>query len=114
MRRSRSLVSCGHKRDLAFGNGCFRNSRPDNSPSFVIWKGLTEHGSTAFRLLFSGLILNDVPMLDKDSVFNAHNVGGNPIHREAEGRKSPVHNHEVSLCHDRSGFVLQRWRKALD
>jgi hypothetical protein len=24
--------------------------------------------------------------------------------------KSPVHDHQVSLGHDRSGFVLQRWR----
>src|SRR5713226_1246003 len=28
--------------------------------------------------------------------------------------KSPVHDHEVSLSHDRSRFVLQRWWDALD
>src|SRR5712692_6935357 len=53
-------------------------------------------------------------MLDKDSVLNAHNICGNPIHRSTETAKSPVHDHEVSLSHDRSRFVLQRWRKALD
>src|SRR5437899_1640039 len=53
-------------------------------------------------------------MLDKDSVLNAHNICGNPIHRSTEATKSPVHDHEVSLSHDRSRFVLQRWRKALD
>src|ERR1700675_3050913 len=30
---------------------------------FVLWESLSEHGSATFRLLFGGLILNDVPML---------------------------------------------------
>jgi hypothetical protein len=49
----------------------------------------------------------------KDSVLNAHNICGNPIHRRTETAESPAHDHEVSLSHDRSRFVLQRWRKAL-
>src|SRR5580704_8747070 len=53
-------------------------------------------------------------MLHKDSVLNAHDICGNPIHREAEVRKSPVHDHEVPLGHNYSRFVLQRWRDALD
>src|ERR1700686_3699814 len=73
-----------------------------------------EHWSFTLRLFFGGFILNDVPMLDQDSVLNAHNICGNPIHRGPEPVKSPVHDHEVSLSHDRSGFVLQRWRDALD
>src|SRR5437870_1038374 len=53
-------------------------------------------------------------MLHKDSVLNAHDICGNPVHREAEVRKSPVHDHEVSLGHNHSRFVLQRWWDALD
>src|SRR6266403_3825796 len=53
-------------------------------------------------------------MLDQDSVLNAHDIGGNPIHRSAETAKSPMHDHEVSLSADGSRFVLQRWRDALD
>ena len=53
-------------------------------------------------------------MLDKDCVLNAHNICGNPIHGSTETAESPVQDHEVSLCHVRSRFVLQRWRKALD
>src|SRR5260370_1618287 len=74
----------------------------------------SEHGPLAYRLFFRRFILNDVPMLDKDSVLNAHNICGNPIHRSTETTKSPVHDHEVSLGHDRSRFVLQRWWDALD
>src|SRR5260370_30593308 len=82
--------------------------------SFVLWEGISEHGSATFRLLFCGLILNDVPMLGKDSVLNAHNICGNPIRRSTETAKPPVHDHEVSLSHDHSRFVLQRWWNALD
>src|SRR5580704_15196465 len=74
----------------------------------------SEHGPLAFRLLFRRFILNDVPMLDKNSVLNAHNICRNPIHRSAEIAKSPVHDHEFSLGHDRSRFVLQGWRDALN
>src|SRR5260370_8931165 len=53
-------------------------------------------------------------MLDKDPVLNAHNIYCNPIHRSAETAKSSMHDHQVSLGHDRSGFVLQRWGNTLD
>src|SRR5713101_6302339 len=74
----------------------------------------SEHGPLAYRLFFGRFILNDVPMLDKDPVLNAQNICGNPIHRSTETAKSPVHDREVSLSHDRSRFVLQRWGDALD
>ena len=53
-------------------------------------------------------------MLDKDPVFNAHNVCGNPIHRSTETAESTVQDHEVSLSQDRSRLILERRRKALD
>src|ERR1700686_650313 len=86
----------------------------DHSFSFVLWEILSEHGSATFRLLFCGFVLDHIPMLDKDSVLHADNICGNPIHRSTKTAKSPVHNHEVSLSHDRSRFVLQRRWKALD
>src|SRR5439155_25211470 len=74
----------------------------------------SEHGSATFRLLFCGLILNDIPMLREYPGLDTHNIGGNPIYRSTETAKSPVHDHKVSLSHDGSRFVLQRWRDALD
>src|ERR1700746_2987667 len=74
----------------------------------------SEHGSLACRLFFRRFVLNDVPMLDKDSALNAHNVCGNPVDRSTETAESPVHHHELSLSHDRSWLVLERRRKALD
>src|SRR5580692_2093002 len=74
----------------------------------------SKHGSTALRLLFRGLILNDIPMLREFPGFDTHNIGGNPISSSTEITKSPVHDYEVSFGHDRSRFVLQCWRDALD
>src|SRR5260370_13635618 len=53
-------------------------------------------------------------MLNKDSVLNAHDICCDPVHWEAEVRKSPVHDHEVSFGHNHSRFVLKLWRDALD
>jgi len=55
-----------------------------------------------------------VPVLDQNAVLDAENVRGNPIYWSTEAAKSAVHDHEVSLGHDCSWFVLQRWRDALD
>src|SRR5439155_2560782 len=74
----------------------------------------SQHGPLAYRLFFRHFLLNDVPMLDKGSVLNAHNICGNPIHRSTETAKSSVHDHELSLSHYCSGLVLERWREAFD
>src|SRR6266849_4874480 len=80
----------------------------------LIRKTCPEHGSFTLRLFFGRFILNDVPMLDKDSVLNAQNICGNRIHRSAETAKSSVHDDEVSLSHDRSRLIPQGWRRAPD
>ena len=53
-------------------------------------------------------------MLREFPGFYTHNISGNPIERSTEIAKPPVHDHEVSLGHDRSRFVLQCGRDALD
>src|SRR5258708_37687831 len=79
----------------------------------ILRKARPEHRGFTLRLFFGGFILDDVPMLDKDSVLHADNIRGNPIHR-SEAAKSPVHDHEVSLSHDRSRLVPQGGREALN
>src|SRR5260370_36274026 len=82
--------------------------------SFVLWESLSEHRSATFRLFSCGLILNHIPMLDQNAIFDANDVRRNPVHGLSEARKSPVHDNEVSLSNDHSRFVLQRWWDALD
>src|SRR5467141_3049527 len=77
-------------------------------------KTCSEHWGFTLRLFFGHFILNDIPMFDQKAVLDTNNVRGNPIHRSTEVAKSPVNDQEVTLGDDRSRFVPQRGRKALD
>src|SRR5580700_11309450 len=85
-----------------------------HSNSFVCRESFSEHGSLASGLFFRRFILNHIPVIDQNAVLDADDVCSNPVHWGAKVRKSPVHDHDVSLGHDRSRFVLQRCRDALD
>jgi hypothetical protein len=49
-----------------------------------------------------------------DTIGDAQDVGGNPVHRPAVARESSVHDHELALGHDYARFVLERRRGAFD
>src|ERR1700730_13104642 len=53
-------------------------------------------------------------MLDQNAVLDASDVRRNPVHGLAEARKAPMDDHKIFFGYDRSGFVLQRRRQALD
>src|SRR6202011_5471194 len=61
-----------------------------------------------------GLILDHIPMLDQNAIFDANDVRRNPVHREAEVRKSSVHDHKIFFRHNRSMLIFESWRKTLD
>src|ERR1700730_7428558 len=69
---------------------------------------------TAVLLLLCGLVLDHIPMLDQNAIFDANDVRRNPVHREAEVRKSSVHDDEIPFTYNRSGFIFESRRKALD
>ncbi len=58
-RNNGNFVVCLQQRDL-----CIELGRECSS----------EHRPLAYRLFFRRFILNDIPMLDKHSVFSAHNI----------------------------------------
>src|SRR6266478_2271829 len=53
-------------------------------------------------------------MLDQNAIFDANDVRRNPVHREAEVRKSSVHDDEIPFTHNRSMLIFESWRKTLD
>jgi len=53
-------------------------------------------------------------MLDQNAIFDANDVRRNPVHREAEARKSSVHDDEIPFTHNRSMLIFESRRKALD
>ena len=65
-----------------------------------------QHRGFTLRLLLSGFILNDIPVLYENAVFHANNIRRNPVHRCSESGKAPMHDHEVTIADNRTGFVL--------
>jgi len=53
-------------------------------------------------------------MFDQNAILDAKDVRRNPVHGLAEARKSPMYNHKIFFGHNRSRFILQRRRDALD
>src|SRR5260370_14359740 len=53
-------------------------------------------------------------MLDQNAVLDANDVRRNPVHREAEVRKSSVHDDEIPFSQNRSGLIFESRRKAFD
>ena len=53
-------------------------------------------------------------MLDKNAVGDAKDVSGDPVHRKSKPLKRPVHHDEITVSNDRSVFVFQGRRHALD
>src|SRR6202043_4156090 len=53
-------------------------------------------------------------MLDQNTILDANDVRRNPVHGQAEVRKSSVHDDEIPFSHNRSGLIFESRRKALD
>src|SRR6185295_4293782 len=53
-------------------------------------KARPEHRSFALGLFLGGLVLEHVPVFSKDPVFDAQDVGSNPIHERTTTAESPV------------------------
>jgi hypothetical protein len=72
-----------------------------------VLKPVAEHGIPAFGLLFAGLVLDDIPMLHKDAVLQAENVGRDPVHPRAESGKPAMHDHEIPVGNMRPDSYLK-------
>jgi hypothetical protein len=78
-------------------------------------EALSEHGQSALGFRPRGLILDDVPMLDENSVYYAENVDDDPRKLlEAQARKPAVHHHIIACGRDRSVLVSERFRQRCD
>ena len=56
--------------------------------------------------------MDHIPVLDQNVILDENNVRSNPVHGQAEMRKSPVHDDEVSISDDRSWLIPERRGKA--
>src|SRR5260370_30120381 len=53
-------------------------------------------------------------MLDQSAILDANDVRRNPVHGEAEVRKSSVHDDEIPFSNNRAGLIFESRRKTLD
>src|SRR5712671_2563958 len=75
---------------------------------------VAEHRPAAPGLLLSRLVLDDVPVFDKDTLLDPEDVRRDPVHGCPEPRKPSMNDNEVAISHDHAGLVFQRRRHALD
>src|SRR5258705_229809 len=77
-------------------------------------KCVAKHRVSAFGLLLSRLVLNDIPVLDQNPVLDAQDIRRNPIHRNPKAGESPVDDHEIAIGHNHPWLILERGRNAFD
>ena len=79
----------------------------------ICWKCIAEHGRLTLRLLRSGFVLNDIPVLHENAVLYAQNISRDPIHHCPKPGKTPMCDNEVSFGNDQTSFVTQSIWKGL-
>src|SRR6202011_2817712 len=83
-------------------------------PLSAVGERVSKHWVSALGLFLGSLVLNDIPVLNQDSVFHADNIRRNPVDRQPEAREATVDDDEVSLCYDYSRLIPESGRDALD
>ena len=63
--------------------------------------------SRPLRLLLSGFVLNNIPVLHENAVLNAKNVSRDPIHYCPKPGKTTICDNEVSFGNGQTSFVTQ-------
>jgi len=75
---------------------------------------LPEHGGATFGLFSRSFVLDDVPVLNKNPVFDAENIHNYPIGWRAKARKAAVQDDKVALRNDEARFMPERRREAFN
>src|SRR5260370_30471705 len=72
-------------------------SEAASTVSYPCWEGLAEHGQPTHGVLGGGLVLQDIPMLGEQTVFEPDDVGRYPIGGFPDAGDSALHNHTSTL-----------------
>ena len=60
------------------------------------------------------IIAETVVRVHKNAILDSKNVRRDPVHWLTETRESPVHDDEITIGHNHSRLILQRWRDAFN
>ncbi len=80
----------------------------------LLRKPVAEHRFTALGLFLRCLVLDYIPMLHEESVFNTQDVSRNPVDRSTKPGKPSVHDDEIPVRYDYPRFILQGGRDSFD
>src|ERR1700732_1886474 len=75
---------------------------------------VSKHRVSALGLFLGSFVLNDIPVLNQDSVFHADNIRRNPVDRKPEAREEAVDDAEVPPRDYYSWLIPEGGRDALD
>jgi hypothetical protein len=78
------------------------------------WKLFAKHRPAALRLCVGRFVLQHVPMLRKQTISDAYDVGCDPAAGSSMTREPSVDDHDLLFGDDCTVFVSQRRRYALD
>jgi hypothetical protein len=92
---------------------CSAEDDPNKMALCAVRERVSKHRVSALGLFLGSLVLNDIPVLDQDSVFHADNIRGDPVDRQPEARESAVDDDKVSVRYDYSRLIPERRRDAL-
>ena len=72
---------------------------------------MAEHGKATDRFGLARLVLQNVPMLFKNAVFEPDNVGGDPGSRPSHPSEAAMRDDVITFCNDELVIVVQRFRR---
>jgi hypothetical protein len=64
--------------------------------------------------LLRGLVLNDIPVFDENSILQANDVRCDPVRRQTDIGEPAMNDDVVTFCKNYPGLILERLRSGLD
>ena len=75
---------------------------------------IAEHRIPALGMLLGSLVLNNIPVLNENSILQANDVRCDPVHRQSDVGEPAMDDDVVTFCKNHARLVLERLRRGLD
>src|ERR1700674_2919686 len=78
--------------------------------SCLLRERLAKHRIPALGLFLGSLVLNDVPVFDKNPILQANDVRCDPVHRQSDVGEPTMNDDVVVFSKNDAGLILERRR----
>src|SRR5260370_34179614 len=76
--------------------------------SCLLRECVAEHRIPALGLLLGSLVLNDIPVFDENSILQANDVRGDPVHWQSNVGEPAMNDDVVTFCKNHPGLILEQ------